>query len=52
MSGWALLSLVAPAAFAHHSVALFDSTRTVTHEGTVEHYEWTNPHVYINLASS
>lgn len=52
-SSWlALLLLVAPTAFAHHSAAMFDSTKTVTLEGRIERYEWSNPHVYIHLASS
>ncbi len=48
----ALLLLVAPTAFAHHSTAMFDPTKTVTLEGSIERYEWANPHVYIHLASS
>jgi hypothetical protein len=48
----ALLLLVAPTAFAHHSAAMFDATKTITLEGTIERYEWANPHVYIHLASS
>ena len=48
----ALLLLVTPTAFAHHSAAMFDSTKTVTLEGSIERYEWANPHVYIHLASS
>jgi hypothetical protein len=48
----ALLLLVAPTAFAHHSAAMFDATKTITLEGSIERYEWANPHVYIHLASS
>jgi hypothetical protein len=40
----ALLLLVAPTAFAHHSAAMFDATKTITLGA--------NPHVYIHLASS
>lgn len=29
---------------AHHSYAMFDLERTVTHEGTVKRFLWTNPH--------
>ena len=47
-----LLVSVASAALAHHSPAMFDLTRTITIEGTVERYEWANPHVYIHLRSS
>jgi hypothetical protein len=49
---FALLLLVAAPALAHHSAAMFDATQTVTLEGSIERYEWANPHVYIHLASS
>ena len=48
----ALLLLVGRAALAHHSAAIYDATKTVTLEGSIERYEWANPHVYIHLASS
>jgi hypothetical protein len=52
-STWlAPLLLVVPAAFAHHSAAMFDSTKTLTLEGRIERYEWANPHVYVHLATS
>ena len=35
--------------FAHHSFAMFDTTRRVTLAGTVTAFEWTNPHAYIEL---
>jgi hypothetical protein len=31
----------------HHSVAMFDKTKTVTLKGTVKEFQWTNPHVVI-----
>ena len=34
---------------AHHSFAMFDTTRKVTLLGTVTAFEWTNPHAYIEL---
>jgi hypothetical protein len=37
------------AASAHHSTAMFDKQRKVTVEGVVTGYEWTNPHVFIEL---
>lgn len=46
------VSLWAPAALAHHSAAMFDLTRTIAIEGTVERYEWANPHVYLHLVTS
>ena len=41
--------LMASSAFAHHSFAMFDQSRTLTLEGTVEELRWTNPHVFIEL---
>jgi hypothetical protein len=37
-----------PAA-AHHSFALFDHVNRVTISGTVTKFDWTNPHVFIEL---
>jgi hypothetical protein len=37
----------APNAWAHHSYAMFDRTRSITVNGTVRTFDWTNPHVYI-----
>jgi hypothetical protein len=34
---------------AHHSFAMFDSTKTTTLIGTVTDFQWTNPHSYIEL---
>jgi hypothetical protein len=39
---------VAPA-FAHHSFAMFDHVHRVTLSGTVSRFQWTNPHVFIEL---
>jgi hypothetical protein len=36
-------------AAAHHSFAIFDHTRTLTLQGTVLSFQWTNPHGYIEL---
>ena len=36
-------------AFAHHSFALFDHENRVTVTGTVLKFDWTNPHVFIQL---
>ena len=38
-------------ASAHHSEAGYDSATIVAFEGTVTHYGWRNPHVYINVES-
>ncbi len=42
----ALLFGASPA-FAHHSFAMFDFTKTVTITGTVKEFQWTNPHVVL-----
>jgi Family of unknown function (DUF6152) len=36
--------LSAGQALAHHSGAMFDMTKTVTISGTVQEFNWTNPH--------
>jgi hypothetical protein len=33
--------------FAHHSFAMYDSTKTVVIEGTVKEFQWTNPHAIL-----
>jgi len=43
------LSISATPAVAHHSMAMFDQTKTVTLSGTVKEFQWTNPHCYIQL---
>jgi len=43
------LALAGPAG-AHHSFAMFDNEHQTKIEGTVTKFEWTNPHVYIQLA--
>ncbi len=40
---------LAQSAQAHHSFALFDHVNRVTVTGTVTRFEWTNPHVFIEL---
>ncbi|NQE61478.1 DUF6152 family protein [Caulobacter sp. RHG1] len=41
--------LSAGAALAHHSTAMFDRKKVVTIVGVVTEYQWTNPHVFIEL---
>lgn len=43
----ALLCLPASLVLAHHSFAMFDQSKKVTHTGTVAEVQWTNPHVWI-----
>ena len=44
----ATLLIEAPA-FAHHSFAMFDNTKTVTLNGTIKDFQYTNPHSWIQL---
>jgi Family of unknown function (DUF6152) len=44
--------LAAASAQAHHSFAMFDHDHQVKIAGTVTHFQWTNPHVYIDLDST
>ncbi len=46
--GVIVIGVAAPAA-AHHSPVMFDMTKTVTVEGTVVEFSWTNPHSSIQL---
>ena len=51
--GAALLAagaLGASPALAHHSFAMFDHVNRITVAGTVTQFQWTNPHVFIELA--
>ena len=41
--------LLAAAAYAHHSFAMFDQSRQVSLQGTVTEVQWTNPHAFIHL---
>lgn len=41
--------LVADSAFAHHSHAMFDSSKQVTLVGTVKEFDWDNPHCWIQV---
>ena len=44
------LSLLgAGSVWAHHSFSMFDTRTTVTLEGTVTEFQWTNPHAYIEV---
>lgn len=46
-----IASLAAFAGFAsaHHSGAMFDSTKTVVLNGTIEEFNWVNPHSSIKI---
>jgi hypothetical protein len=40
-------ALVAGSAAAHHSTAMFDMQKSVTLNGTIKEFQWTNPHTWI-----
>lgn len=42
-----ITALVMSNASAHHAATAVDQTKTITIEGTIKTYEWTNPHVWI-----
>jgi Family of unknown function (DUF6152) len=44
-----VIILIAVPAFAHHSFAMFDGSKTMTVQGTVKEFHWTNPHSWIFL---
>jgi hypothetical protein len=44
-----LLGLCLAPLWAHHSMAGFDRTQTITLEGTVKEFSWANPHSWIEL---
>ena len=49
-AGYLAFTAAASPAFAHHSFAMFDHDHQIKLAGTVSHFQWTNPHVYIDLA--
>jgi hypothetical protein len=46
------LVLTGPAAFAHHSFAMYDSSQLLTVTGTVKTFQWSNPHVLLWLVTA
>jgi hypothetical protein len=45
----ALLASAVESVAAHHSFAMFDMEKEVKLEGTVKEYQWTNPHIWVQL---
>ena len=48
LAGIAAIVYAIPAT-AHHSFAMFDAEKSMTLEGTVKEFQWTNPHAWIML---
>jgi hypothetical protein len=47
--GSALALAAGSPALAHHSFAMFDLTKEVTVQGEIKEFQWTNPHVWIEV---
>ena len=45
----ALMVITLPLTAHHGNLAIFDVERNITLQGVVTKFEWTNPHVYIQL---
>ena len=48
VAGIAVAAFAVPA-LAHHSFAMFDASKTMTLEGSIKEFQWTNPHAWIML---
>jgi hypothetical protein len=53
----ASLSALTAAAFAapalaHHSFAMYDADKTITLQGTVQEFEWVNPHSWLRVVAN
>jgi len=46
----ALIGCGSVSAFAHHSFAMFDTSKMQSTKGVVKEVQWTNPHVWVRLA--
>jgi hypothetical protein len=47
--GGVVLLFIARSGAAHHSGAMFDTQKSITLDGTVRLFQWTNPHCWIQL---
>ncbi len=47
LAAFAGLAIFSGAVLAHHGVAGYDMTKTVTLHGTVSKFDWSNPHVVV-----
>jgi hypothetical protein len=48
---WAIfvLAILVQPVLGHHSAAMFDNTKVIEISGTVREFQWTNPHIWIQL---
>lgn len=49
MAALLVLSATTTAAFAHHSFAMFDRSKRIRLSGTVKEFQFTNPHVWVQV---
>jgi hypothetical protein len=50
LGGLLMMALcIAVTAYAHHSAAGIDQTKTVTQEGIVKQFKWANPHSWLEI---
>ena len=47
--GAVVAAAIAAPALAHHSFAMFDNEKTVSLQGTVKEFEWSNPHAWMDV---
>ena len=45
----AIAAMAVGPALAHHSAAMFDFAHPITLEGTVKEFNWSNPHISVDL---
>jgi hypothetical protein len=46
------VALAAAPALAHHSYGMFDMQKTATVDGTVKSFQWTNPHIWVDVTAA
>lgn len=44
-----IVGVLAVQLHAHHSFAMFDQEKTITVDGTLKEFEWTNPHCWLHV---
>lgn len=49
LAALAVSALLAHAASAHHSFAMFDNSQEKTLSGTLKELQWTNPHIWVQV---
>jgi hypothetical protein len=49
IAGMITAVLTAAPAFAHHSFAMFDNAKSLTLDGTIKEFQWSNPHCWVQL---